>query len=263
MFDHVRFDRRAIGTTARVLRKATERYGPGAMERLNGGFRILSGQVGRVPPPYPWQKPDFYVPGVPAKAWYDESEIPEVAVFEASYERIKRELLNVLSHERGFETPPPIDQGVVRAGAWELFWIKDGCKKFEENWALCPETKKLIDSLPRVGESTTFSALTPGAHLQPHCGVANLRLTLHLPLIIPPDCELRVVEETRGWEEGKCLVFNDSFVHEARNNSDSPRYILLVDLWHPDLTDAEVQVLEELLHILDPPPAQPSPERAL
>ena len=63
-----------------------------------------------------------------------------------------------------------------------------------------------------------------------------------------------MVDETRGWEEGKCLVFNDSFVHESSNNSESSRYNLLVDIWHPDLSDAEIQVLEEALHLLDPVP---------
>ena len=84
MFDDVRFDKRAIATAGRVLRKANARYGSGEMERLNHAFRILSGRVERVPPPYAWQKPDFYVPGVPAKTWYAPDEIPQMSVVEAA-----------------------------------------------------------------------------------------------------------------------------------------------------------------------------------
>lgn len=253
MFDDVHFDKRAIATVARVLKKANARYGSGEMERFNHAFRILSGRVELEPPPYPWQKPEFYVPGVPAKTWYGPDEIPQMSAVEAAYETIKRELLNILNHRSGFGMPTPVNQGIVKSGAWDFFWVKDGCKKFEENWALCPETRRLIDSLPRVGESAIFSALRPGTHIHPHCGVYNLRLTLHLPLIVPENCELRVAQETRGWEEGKCVVFNDSFVHESSNYSESSRYNLILDIWHPDLSAAEIQVLEELLHLLDPP----------
>lgn len=258
MFDTVRFNKRAIAKTARVLRKANDRYGSSEMKRLNHAFRILSGKVEKEPPPYSWQQPEFYVPGLPAKAWYGPDEVPEMTVFEAAYETIKRELVNVLNHNGIFDTPEPINQGIVKSGVWRFFWLKDSCKRFEENWALCPETKRLIDSMPRVGESAMFSLLAPGTHIKPHCGVANLRLTLHLPLIVPENCELRLVEETRSWKEGKCLVFNDSFLHEARNNSESSRYIFIADIWHPDLSDAEIQVLEETLHLLDPAPRRPT-----
>ncbi|HEX8500612.1 MAG TPA: aspartyl/asparaginyl beta-hydroxylase domain-containing protein [Pyrinomonadaceae bacterium] len=253
MFDSVRFDKRALAVTARILRRATGRYGVEELARLNHAFRIMRGEIEREPPAHPWQRPEFYVPGIPVKIWYDATDVPEMTVFEGAYETIKRELSNVLRARGGFDIPPaPIDQGVVQSGSWDLFWIKDGCKRFEANWDLCPETKRLIDSMPRVGESVTFAALQPGTVIKPHTGVANLRLTLHLPLVIPEGCELWVMEEKREWVEGKCLVFNDSILHWTRNNSTKTRYILLVDMWHPDLSSIEIAVLEELLHRLDP-----------
>lgn len=252
MFDHVNFDNKAILTVARLLQKATKHYGTSKLRRLNRAFDILSGRVEAGPRAHPLQKSDFYVPGMPAKPWYDPKEIPEAAIFESSYECIKGELMHILRERRGFDEPPPVDKGIVKTGAWDLFWIKDGCKRFEENWAMCPETKRIVHSLPRLGESATFSALRPGSHIQPHTGVANLRLTLHLGLIVPEDCELSLGDDVRHWEEGKCLVFDDSFSHHTINNSSTTRIILLADIWHPDLTDLEICVLEGILHRLDP-----------
>lgn len=247
MFDHVVYKGETIAFIENTVREANEVYGAGELERLNYAVRVLRGETERVRSPYPLQTPGLYLPGLTAKPWHDPGTIEQAGVIESSYETIKRELLEILRHGRGFEEPGRIEKHIVGGGSWDQFWIKDGFKKYEENWALCPETKKLIDSLPRMGESCTFSALTPGAHIKPHSGVANFRLTIQLGLIIPEDCELTVMEESRGWEEGRCIVFDDSFVHEARNNGATTRIVLIADIWHPDLSDAEVRVLNQLL----------------
>ena len=61
-----------------------------------------------------------------------------------------------------------------------------------------------------------FPRLEPGAHIPPHSGILNCRLICHLPLIVPPGCWLRVGNETREWEEGKLMIFDDSMEHEAK-----------------------------------------------
>ena len=84
-----------------------------------------------------------------------------------------------------------------------------------------------------------FSALKPGVHIPPHNGATNARLTVHLPLIIPPDCGLRVGEETHVWEPGKLVLFDDTIRHEAWNFSDRLRVVLIFDVWHPLLSALE------------------------
>ena len=69
--------------------------------------------------------------------------------------------------------------------------------------------------------------------------MVNCRLVVHLPLIIPPDCGIRVGSETRGWEEGSCIVFDDTFEHEAWNRSGHTRVVLIFDIWNPHLSEAE------------------------
>ena len=102
----------------------------------------------------------------------------------------------------------------------------------------------LLDGLdqPEVAgrsPNAMFSLLAPGAHIPPHNGVANTRLVCHLPLIVPPGCWFRVGAERREWRIGAAWVFDDTIEHEARNESDSLRVILIVDTWHPDLSPGE------------------------
>ena len=92
-----------------------------------------------------------------------------------------------------------------------------------------------------------FSLLKPGAHIRPHFGVANTKVAVHLPLVIPEgDCAIRVGEETRQWTEGRCLIFDDSFEHEAWNRSDQLRIVFIFDVWNPDLTPEECTAIEML-----------------
>ena len=98
--------------------------------------------------------------------------------------------------------------------------------------------------IPGHGPEALFSVLRPGTHIPPHTGVINGRLTVHLPLVVPPDCgALAVAQQPRGWEEGRCLVFDDSYVHEAWNQSAHTRVVLIFDVWNPALSPAECEAL--------------------
>jgi aspartyl/asparaginyl beta-hydroxylase (cupin superfamily) len=79
----------------------------------------------------------------------------------------------------------------------------------------------------------------------------NCRLICHLPLIVPAGCWLRVGNETRQWEEGKLLIFDDSFEHEAKNPSDEVRIILLFDVWRPEITEDERSAVSSIFNAID------------
>jgi aspartate beta-hydroxylase len=98
--------------------------------------------------------------------------------------------------------------------------------------------------------SVKFSVAAPRTHIEPHCAPNNLRIRCHLGMIVPEGCEIRVRDQTRSWEEGKCLILDDSFDHEVWNRSDRTRVILLVDFWHQDLTELEIQVINELRKVI-------------
>ena len=87
-----------------------------------------------------------------------------------------------------------------------------------------------------------FSVLRPRTHLPAHNGVTNSRAIIHLPLIVPEGCRFRVGGETREWRVGEAWAFDDTIEHEAWNDSDEPRVILILDAWNPLLTEAEKAV---------------------
>ncbi len=91
-----------------------------------------------------------------------------------------------------------------------------------------------------------FSALQPQTRIPPHTGETNARLVAHLPLVVPERCAFRVGYDWRQWEEGKVFVFDDSIEHEARNDSDQLRVVLIFDVWNPLLSLAERGVVEAL-----------------
>lgn len=117
--------------------------------------------------------------------------------------------------------------------------------------ALCPQTAAVLDRLPLAdlpGRAPTafFSILQPGTRLPPHTGVSNVRSVVHLPLIVPDRCGFRVGGETREWRVGEAFVFDDTIEHEAWNDSDTIRAVLIVDVWNPYLTNNEIAMLRHL-----------------
>ena len=95
-----------------------------------------------------------------------------------------------------------------------------------------------------------FSRLKPGTHIKPHNGLLNTRLICHLPIIVPPDCALRVGSETRAWREGEMLIFDDSIEHEAWNRSQDDRIVLLFEIWRPEISAAEREALTRIFEVI-------------
>jgi len=216
---------------------------------------------------HPMQRPTFMTfPGIPSHAWFERRKFPWLAKIESHTHEIRAELTQVLRDEQGFTPFIEMPRDHPGTAYWEalnyspnwnaFFFYRDG-RRFDDNCRRCPVTSGLLDSLPlsRVAEHSPevfFSVLKPGAYIPPHTGVVNTRLVVHLPLIIPPECSIRVGDETRGWKEGECIVFDDTFEHEAWNRSDQTRAVLIFDIWNPYLTEIEQQamriVVEEIGH---------------
>jgi aspartyl/asparaginyl beta-hydroxylase (cupin superfamily) len=108
----------------------------------------------------------------------------------------------------------------------------------------CPQTWAAVQqaplpTIPSWGPTVMFSLLKAGARIRAHTGMFNTRLVCHLPLIVPPNCRFRVGNEVREWEAGRLLIFDDTIEHEAWNDSDEDRVILIFDIWRPELNDQE------------------------
>ena len=144
----------------------------------------------------------------------------------------------------------------LHSGNWDWHsYVLNGSKneKFKER---CPKTAEVIDTLEKEGllfgtpfGFCFFSTLHGNSSIQAHSGPMNLRLRMHLPLVVPkkenagdqessharPTTGIRVADQVREWHEGKAIVLDDSYIHEVWNDANSPRVLLLLDLWHPDV----------------------------
>ena len=92
-----------------------------------------------------------------------------------------------------------------------------------------------------------FSQLDARTRIPPHTGSVNHRLLAHLPLILPGPAAFRVGAETRAWEMGRAWVFDDTIEHEAWNDADQPRVIMILDLWNPYLSMAERELVSAMM----------------
>ena len=122
----------------------------------------------------------------------------------------------------------PWSENFLYNHGWNVFGLYAFGKKLEDNCRLCPETTKLVESIPGI-TTAGFSSLAPDTHIVPHVGYSKAVLRCHLGLIVPNDCGIRVGSQTKKWTEGKCLIFDDTVEHEAWNRSHHPRIVLLID----------------------------------
>lgn len=132
------------------------------------------------------------------------------------------------------------DETLINRGDWKHFNLYLRGKKLVENCQKVPYTCQILDQIEPAFSCSRgqikLSLLSPDAHVWPHCGLTNSRLRTHLGLVVPYGCcKIRVANETLEWEEGKLLIFDDSFEHEVWHNGTSDRLVLIVDFWHPDI----------------------------
>jgi aspartate beta-hydroxylase len=131
------------------------------------------------------------------------------------------------------------------AGDWNVLYLFLHNVDFRKNRELCPKTAAIIETIDGHYDHAFFSALAPGTHVKKHHGPTNKKLRCHLPLVVPESrCRLRAGDEIVNAQEGKCFVFDDSFEHEAWNDDDArSRIVLIIDVWHPDLSAQERKFL--------------------
>jgi aspartate beta-hydroxylase len=194
----------------------------------------------------------FLVPNLACVEFFDRAQFPWLDEIEAGTDDIRREFLAVLQADEGFRpyltysADKPMNQfgELNNSPRWSAYHlIKDGCVDASAA-AHCPRTMELLSRAPQPDQPgrtpvALFSLLRPHTRIPPHTGVSNARVLVHLPLIVPPGCGFRVGNQVRQWVPGHALVFDDTIEHEAWNDSDELRVVLIFDIWHPALNESE------------------------
>ena len=234
---------------------------------LNEYFRItraLSGYLGEanVFSSFATQQPKvIYIPGLDTGGFLDTQSHPIVPALKSAFRDIQAEFDEVMNDQKvlkpfmghaGKDDSKKYVSGDEKA-SWDAFFFYRHGTRFEAAQQRCPKTSKVLESIDlcRIeGQSPEicFSVLQPGSRIEPHFGVTNARVVVHLPLRVPNGCYLELTDVGRHfWKEGEPLVFDDTFEHSALNPSDKPRGILLMDAWHPNLSMVEREVFSNLI----------------
>jgi aspartate beta-hydroxylase len=205
----------------------------------------------------------FHIPDLPAQPWLDPMLQPWAPRLRDAFDDVRQEALAALREDSGLEPFVNVKPGDTIANylggsqpAWNALFFYRHSQRYDGNHARCPTTSSLLESIDlcRIAghaPEICFSVLTAGTHILPHHGVTNARVVMHLPLLVPPDCALKLTGHgERVWREGELLMFDDTFEHEAWNRSAQPRVVLLMDCWNPHLSAPERLAVTRLIETI-------------
>lgn len=229
---------------------------PGMSQKWREAISIMAGRT----KPYHSVCNQLTVPRLPAQPFFRREMFDWVPAFERYAPAIRAEMIAALG-EAGDDFVPyvqynpgePVNQWAElnHSRSWTAFHLYRAGKPVPENLARCPQTAEalgLVDQVHLAGTcpNAMFSVLQPKAHIPPHHGESNARLVAHLPLVVPDNCLFRVGYDNRRWVEGEVLIFDDTIEHEAWNDSDEIRVVLIFDVWNPLLSPQERLIVQRM-----------------
>ncbi len=210
-----------------------------------------------------YQLAPSFVPGLKAVAWWDNvDDYKWATALSMSYKVIRDEFLSVLKSEdlksgNNVWAGALSDDAASYGEGWTTLVLVNRGQWDETNAKLFPKTSRAIEKSGIPMAEAFFASMKPHTSIKPHSDFTNFVLTSHLPLVIPENgnnkCRLAVGDETRQWIEGKVMLFDTSIYHDAFNDSDEMRYILMFRVWHPDLTKDERDALQFIYDCLEVP----------
>lgn len=251
--------RRTLRRTGRtrllsVARHLQDKHGD-AVTRVIHGIEALVGDR-RVRLNAPGSNPAmFLMPDLPTESWPDLARWSRISEVVAVFERFSAE---VRSELRDFVTSRTLGSYVQNQYMEDKFQLEE-----PEGWTsvtlfnngepaddlpnYCTATRALLaDLAPHVSGEVVLLRVAPNTVVHPHYDDNDYQQTAHLGISVPPDCAIRVGGEVRAWQEGKAFAFSPTYLHEVWNHSDRPRDVLLVDIWHMDLSESEIEALTVL-----------------
>uniref|UniRef100_A0A182THH7 Aspartyl/asparaginy/proline hydroxylase domain-containing protein n=1 Tax=Anopheles melas TaxID=34690 RepID=A0A182THH7_9DIPT len=198
-----------------------------------------------------YQRSLYNVDGLAARPYWTEEQTTyatELELIRARWREVRDEGLKLLTSAGVFVNE---SENLRDRGDWKQLELFSRGARVERNCARAPYTCRLVEQYFPAARTckrgqVKFSVMHPGTHVWPHCGPTNCRVRAHLGLRVPPGTYIRVAEETRSWENGKWLIFDDSFEHEVWHNGTETRLVLIVDFWHPELTESQRRTLSPI-----------------
>jgi len=253
------------GFAARVEDEVVKRFGEEETKRVRTSWRLIDQdyvhhEQWKAGCEYSQQEARSFLPGLQAVPFWDMEGTEWAKKLEANWEVVRDEFKAVALLEETkrkgnnvWVAAADSDSAQKYGADWRTLVLMDHTTWDPTNCLLFPKTARLLTDAGVPCVEAFFASMKPRSKINPHTDSCNFILTSHLGLEIPPGCHLRVGDETRAWEQGKVSMFDTSIYHDAVNDSDENRYILMLRVWHPDLSPVEVRALQFLFDVLDVP----------
>ncbi|XP_041975822.1 aspartyl/asparaginyl beta-hydroxylase isoform X2 [Aricia agestis] len=184
----------------------------------------------------PSQRSLYNVPRLKSRPWWRVEDTPYANIARA-LEKSWREILK--EGEAAKELYEKEKEGLKERGDWTQMDLFVRGREIPGRCARAPVTCSIARAAACRRGQVKFSLMAAGTHVRAHVGPTNCRLRMHLGLSNTRNTFIRVDNETKQWEVGKVLMFDDSFEHKVWHNGTGARLVLIVDVWHPDLTPQE------------------------
>jgi aspartyl/asparaginyl beta-hydroxylase (cupin superfamily) len=250
----------SVEATADQLRfQLRDRFPPQELKRVDALLtRAASVESPRIVNPWQSVNARMFVPGLTAQAWHDPSKFPIVPRLERNVAKIRAEMRTVFDDESllrdgvvtDLNLPAREASGNPLRGSWRAYHLHRGFRPVPSALARCPTTASALAG-EELSREAMFSLLGPGTHIATHSDGVNAVVTVYLPLIVPQGAWIRFGDQAVHWTEGRCVAADSTFQHDSRNPGPGWRAVLIVDLWHPELTAIERRALAFAFPILD------------
>jgi aspartyl/asparaginyl beta-hydroxylase (cupin superfamily) len=211
-----------------------------------------------------YQEAHSYVPGLTIRPFWDEQEQPWAYAMQSKYKAIRDEFLTVTANlEELTQSGNNIWAGALTQDAssygdgWKTLVLMDRGVWDPVNVNLFPVAAQAVLNAKVPAVEVFFASMKPHSTIEPHSDNTNFVLTSHVALDIPYSgenkCRLTIADQTKEWINGEVMLFDTSLLHDASNDSDLTRYILMMRIWHPDLTTNERGALQFIFDALNAP----------
>ncbi|MEJ2761140.1 MAG: aspartyl/asparaginyl beta-hydroxylase domain-containing protein [Gammaproteobacteria bacterium] len=169
---------------------------------------------------------------------FDAAQFGWIRPLEADWRKVRAELERVLEKPEELPNFQDISRdqiNITQDDRWKTFFLYGYGYRIDRHCEMCPETTRLVEAIPGM-LTAFFSVLSPGKHIPLHRGPYKGLLRCHLALMVPEpneECWIEVGGERAHWQEGRCLVFDDTYRHRVENNTEGVRVVLFLDVLRP------------------------------
>lgn len=171
---------------------------------------------------------------LPSKPYFDTADFPELQKITDNWQAIREEALQLQDHIKASATHQDAGFNTFFKRGWKRFYLKWYGDAHPSATALCPVTSQLLSSIPSI-KAAMFAELPAGSHLGRHRDPYAGSVRYHLGLVTPNDdrCFIEVDQQRHSWRDGEAVLFDETYVHWAQNETSQTRIILFCDIERP------------------------------